>query len=302
MTRAAARHRADDPRAGGVPRLRGDLEGADDAAHPAHVGDELHPRHRHRRARSSSSASRTTRSRRSSASSRWCSRPRTSSAAGSSPTACSRCSSGGRSRSGRTRVISDPDVLGLLYLVTIVCFVLALRFLSSPRHARRGNWLGGAGMLVAIATTLLIDGIANWALIVVAAGDRERRRRRSARGNVQMTAMPQMVALFNGVGGGAAALVALAELHELDGVLVWDESALDRALGADRLDLLRGLARRVREAAGARQRAADRLPGAERRERARPRRRGRARESRSSRGSRGSGRSPRSSCSRSSSE
>ena len=66
-------------------------------------------------------------------------------------------------------MISDPDVLGLLYLVSIVCFVLALRFLSSPRHARRGNWLGGVGMLVAITTTLLIDGISNWALIVVAA-------------------------------------------------------------------------------------------------------------------------------------
>ena len=55
-------------------------------------------------------------------------------------------------------MISDPDVLDLLYLVSIVCFVLALRFLSSPKHARRGNWIGGVGMLVAIATTLLIDG------------------------------------------------------------------------------------------------------------------------------------------------
>jgi len=56
-------------------------------------------------------------------------------------------------------VISDPDVIGLLYLVAIVCFILALRFLSSPKHARKGNWVGGAGMLLAIATTLLIDGI-----------------------------------------------------------------------------------------------------------------------------------------------
>ena len=46
-----------------------------------------------------------------------------------------------------------------------------------------------------------------------------------------MTAMPQMVALFNGVGGGAAALIALAEFHEHDGVLVWDE-ALSIALSA----------------------------------------------------------------------
>ena len=109
-------------------------------------------------------------------------------------------------------MISDPDVVGLLYLVTIVCFILALRFLSSPRHARKGNWVGGAGMIVAIATTLLLEGIENWSLIVVGGligtvvgvvGARK----------VTMTAMPQMVALFNGVGGGAAALVALAEWH-----------------------------------------------------------------------------------------
>jgi NAD(P) transhydrogenase subunit beta len=120
-------------------------------------------------------------------------------------------------------VISDPDVLGLLYLVAIVCFILALRFLSSPKHARRGNWLGGVGMLVAIVTTLLVEGISNWALIVVAAAIGSVVGLVGAR-KVKMTAMPQMVALFNGVGGGAAALVALAEFHELDGVLVWDEA------------------------------------------------------------------------------
>ena len=64
-------------------------------------------------------------------------------------------------------MISDPDVVGLLYLVTIVCFVVALKFLSSPRHARKGNWVGGAGMLVAIATTLLLEGLENWALMIV---------------------------------------------------------------------------------------------------------------------------------------
>ena len=42
-------------------------------------------------------------------------------------------------------VISDPDVVGLLYLVAIVCFILALRFLSSPKYARKGNWVGGVG-------------------------------------------------------------------------------------------------------------------------------------------------------------
>jgi H+-translocating NAD(P) transhydrogenase subunit beta len=109
-------------------------------------------------------------------------------------------------------VISDHNVVNVLYLVSIVCFILALRFLSSPRHARKGNWLGGAGMVVAIVTTLLLEGIGNWALIVVGAAIGSAVGIVGAR-NVRMTAMPQMVALFNGVGGGAAALVALAEWH-----------------------------------------------------------------------------------------
>jgi NAD(P) transhydrogenase subunit beta len=109
-------------------------------------------------------------------------------------------------------VISDRNVVNLLYLVSIVCFILALRFLSSPRHARKGNWLGGAGMVVAIVTTLLLEGIGNWALIVIGAAIGSAVGVVGAR-RVRMTAMPQMVALFNGVGGGAAALVALAEWH-----------------------------------------------------------------------------------------
>jgi NAD(P) transhydrogenase subunit beta len=109
-------------------------------------------------------------------------------------------------------VISDPDVIGILYLVTIACFIVALKFLSSPRHARKGNWVGGAGMLVAIATTLLLDGIENWVLIVAGLVIGTVVGVVGAR-TVRMTAMPQMVAIFNGVGGGAAALVALAEWH-----------------------------------------------------------------------------------------
>jgi NAD(P) transhydrogenase subunit beta len=120
-------------------------------------------------------------------------------------------------------VISDPDVIGVLYLVTIVCFVLALRFLSSPVHARRGNWVGGVGMLVAIATTLLIEGIGNWLLLGVGIAAGSVVGVVGAR-NVRMTAMPQMVALFNGVGGGAAALVAVAEFHSSVGDLSADEA------------------------------------------------------------------------------
>ena len=87
-----------------------------------------------------------------------------------------------------------------------------------------------------------------------------------------MTAMPQMVALFNGVGGGAAALVALSEFHNLapepgrlDARRARSSIVLSALIGSR---LVRGLAGRVREAAGADQRAADRVPGAEGRQRA----------------------------------
>ncbi len=130
-------------------------------------------------------------------------------------------------------MISDPDVIGLLYLVTIACFVVSLKFLASPRHARKGNWVGGAGMLVAIATTLLLDSIGNWIWIVIGLVLGSVVGVVGAR-NVRMTAMPQMVAIFNGVGGGAAALVALSEWHNATG-LVWDETvsiALSALIGS----------------------------------------------------------------------
>jgi NAD(P) transhydrogenase subunit beta len=100
----------------------------------------------------------------------------------------------------------------LAYLATIICFILALRFLSHPATARRGNQIGAVGMLIAILVTALQPSIDSWWEIVVGMiiggtfGAVAARR-------VKMTAMPQMVALFNGVGGGAAALIALAEFH-----------------------------------------------------------------------------------------
>ena len=106
------------------------------------------------------------------------------------------------------------NLTNLLYLVTIVTFILALRFLSSPAHARRGNQIGAIGMLVAIAVTFAKKGLTDyWAIavaMVIGGGFGAVAARK-----VKMTAMPQMVALFNGVGGGAAALVSLAELHRI---------------------------------------------------------------------------------------
>jgi NAD(P) transhydrogenase subunit beta len=109
----------------------------------------------------------------------------------------------------------SENVTNVLYLVTIVSFILALRFLSSPRHARLGNQLGAGGMLLAIVVTLLQDEIVEWWTIAVGIAVGGVVGAVSAR-LVKMTAMPQMVALFNGVGGGAAALIALAEFHALE--------------------------------------------------------------------------------------
>ena len=108
----------------------------------------------------------------------------------------------------------STNLANLLYLVTIVTFILALRFLSNPAHARRGNQIGAAGMLLAIVVTWIKIGTTSWWAIaigmIVGGGFGAVAARR-----VRMTAMPQMVALFNGVGGGAAALLSLAELHRI---------------------------------------------------------------------------------------
>jgi NAD(P) transhydrogenase subunit beta len=106
------------------------------------------------------------------------------------------------------------NLANLLYLITIVAFVLALRFLSSPAHARHGNQIGAVGMVVAIVVTWIRVGSTSWwaiALAMVIGGSFGAVAARK----VRMTAMPQMVALFNGVGGGAAALIALAEIHRV---------------------------------------------------------------------------------------
>jgi H+-translocating NAD(P) transhydrogenase subunit beta len=118
------------------------------------------------------------------------------------------------------------EVTNLLYLVTIVTFILALKFLSNPATARRGNQIGAAGMLVAIVVTFLQDAVMSYWEIAVGMVIGGVFGAVAAR-KVRMTAMPQMVALFNGVGGGAAALISLAEFHNHapdPGTLKWDIS------------------------------------------------------------------------------
>jgi NAD(P) transhydrogenase subunit beta len=106
------------------------------------------------------------------------------------------------------------ETTNLLYLVTIVTFVLALRFLSNPATARRGNQIGAVGMLIAIVVTFLQNAVVSYWEIAVGMVIGGVFGAVAAR-KVRMTAMPQMVALFNGVGGGAAALIALAEFHNI---------------------------------------------------------------------------------------
>ena len=100
------------------------------------------------------------------------------------------------------------------YLATIVAFILALKFLSSPATARRGNWIGAVGMLVAVAVTFAQKSVVSYWEILVGMAIGGAFGAVAAR-RVKMTAMPQMVALFNGVGGGAAALISLAEFHNI---------------------------------------------------------------------------------------
>ena len=104
--------------------------------------------------------------------------------------------------------------IDLAYLVAAICLVVAIKRLSHPRTARSGNLIGAAGMAIAVGATFAIQEIDAYWLMLVGILVGSVIGVASAR-MVRMTAMPQMVALFNGVGGGAAALIAAAEFHRL---------------------------------------------------------------------------------------
>jgi NAD(P) transhydrogenase subunit beta len=107
--------------------------------------------------------------------------------------------------------IFSPDVIEVGYLVAAVCFILALKGLSSPKSARQGNLIGAVGALIALLVAFGSGELKHLPLILIAIGVGTAIAVPAAR-MVKMTQMPQLVALFNGVGGGAAALVALLEL------------------------------------------------------------------------------------------
>jgi NAD(P) transhydrogenase subunit beta len=110
--------------------------------------------------------------------------------------------------------VSRETLIDLIYLFSATTFIVALKGLGSPKHARRGNMIAAFGMLVAIVATFFkyVDGhslhhvwlilLAMFIGVIIAVP--------TAR-FVKMTAMPQLVAIFNGVGGGAAALVSITE-------------------------------------------------------------------------------------------
>ena len=105
----------------------------------------------------------------------------------------------------------NAQIINLAYVVAGVLFILGLKGLTHPRSAVRGNLLGALGMLLAVVVTLLDRNVLSFGLIltgiVVGAGVGAVLAVR-----IQMTAMPQLVALFNGFGGAASVLVAGAEL------------------------------------------------------------------------------------------
>ena len=109
--------------------------------------------------------------------------------------------------------MSTPDVISIGYLMAAVLFILGLKALGRPRTAPRGNLLGATGMLLAILVTLLDQSIISYGVLVAGLalggliGTALALR-------VQMTSMPELVALFNGFGGGASVLVASASFIE----------------------------------------------------------------------------------------
>ncbi|SER62883.1 NAD(P)(+) transhydrogenase (Re/Si-specific) subunit beta [Actinokineospora terrae] len=112
--------------------------------------------------------------------------------------------------------MSRDVVIQLLYIVAFALFIYGLMGLTGPRTAVRGNWIAAAGMGVAVVATLLTPGMGNWWLILLGVAIGTAVGVPSAK-QVKMTAMPQMVALFNGVGGGAVALIAWVEFRESHG-------------------------------------------------------------------------------------
>jgi NAD(P) transhydrogenase subunit beta len=102
------------------------------------------------------------------------------------------------------------DFIRVLYIVAFSLFIIGMQRLTKPSTARQGNMIAAVGMAIAVVATLLIPSVGDYGLIVLGIAIGTIIGVPAAR-QVKMTAMPQMVALFNGVGGGAVALISWAE-------------------------------------------------------------------------------------------
>src|SRR5690348_449475 len=210
-----AAHRVHVFRAGHLRRFRGDLQGADHPAHASDVGHQRDPRHHPGRGdphsgRRAFHGRDNPRARRGDPGDdqrgRRIRRHR--------PHA--RDVQGSPARTARLRRGTGQEVnvaIAIAYLVAAVLFILGLKQLSSPRGARNGNFIAALGMVIALGATIPKLHFTGAGIVIIAVGVVIG----AAIGTVgarivRMTAIPQMVALFNGVGGGAAALVAVAEL------------------------------------------------------------------------------------------
>jgi len=127
------------------------------------------------------------------------------------------------------RAVLEPggDAATALYIVAFSLFIIGIKQGTHPTTAKRGNLIAAGGMAIAVITTLLLDGMGNWGLIFLGLGIG------TAVGviasiRVQMTEMPQMVALYNGVGGGAVALIAWSEIRH--GISIGEDFPLDELI------------------------------------------------------------------------
>ncbi len=112
--------------------------------------------------------------------------------------------------------LRDQDFIRSCYIAAFILFIVGLQNLRTPVTARRGNVIAAVGMAIAVVATLLQPQVGNYGLIAIGVVIGTAVGVPAAR-SVKMTAMPQMVALFNGVGGGAVALIAWVEFRKFGG-------------------------------------------------------------------------------------
>src|SRR4051812_44985602 len=112
--------------------------------------------------------------------------------------------------------LTDQDFINSCYILAFILFIVGLQNLRTPVTARRGNVIAAVGMAIAVVATLLQPQVGNYGLIAIGVVLGTAIGVPAAR-SVKMTAMPQMVALFNGVGGGAVALIAWVEFRRYGG-------------------------------------------------------------------------------------